>query len=371
MRIDVHCHAMGNGRKFDTKANDDIYYLPEDNFGLIAKVVAYMVRYGLEEYHVQFDRHRVVKTASYFRLLLELLKSSHSIDGIVILALDAVYDLGKKEADKAKTDLFVPNRFLWEKIKQMNEELRSLGSTKRFFFGASVNPNRQDWEQELDFVINQTDAVLLKWIPSAMHIQPWQRRHLLFYRKLAERELPLLCHVGPEYTFTEGLRHQKYDYYGHLKLALDAGVKIIAAHCGLPVIPQFDKVHTLQPHSRPYRVKDFANFMKKYNTDTDIRIWTDTSALLLLTRSDLIEEVLEYIPTKWMVHGTDFPIPIDRPDSLPTILRRVFTNIRFDDPECYSKNPFDRDIAFQACCRIPPSIAENAEKVLRMSPSEG
>ncbi|RLA99765.1 MAG: hypothetical protein DRG55_07415 [Deltaproteobacteria bacterium] len=76
---------------------------------------------------------------------------------------------------------------------------------------ASVSPNRRDWEAELEYVLTQTEAVLIKWIPSVQHIDLRDERHREFYRALTAHHMPLLCHVGPEYSFPEGIRRRELD----------------------------------------------------------------------------------------------------------------------------------------------------------------
>lgn len=60
---------------------------------------------------------------------------------------------------------------------------------RRFFFGVSVSPYRKDWESELEYVVTQIDAVLLKLIPSAQHIYLMDTKHTDFYRALTVRRI--------------------------------------------------------------------------------------------------------------------------------------------------------------------------------------
>lgn len=68
-------------------------------------------------------------------------------------------------------------------------------------FGASVNPYRQDALARLKWA-KERGAVLVKWIPSVMAIDPADPALEPFYRKLVEYKLPLLVHTGAERTFT-------------------------------------------------------------------------------------------------------------------------------------------------------------------------
>jgi hypothetical protein len=57
--------------------------------------------------------------------------------------------------------------------------------------------------------MTQTDAVIIALIPSVQHIYLTDDRHKAFYQALAFYHIPLLCHVGPEYAFPEGIRKRQ------------------------------------------------------------------------------------------------------------------------------------------------------------------
>ena len=256
-----------------------------------------------------------------------------------------------------KTDLWVSNRYLAKTVDALNARLSGEDDPerrkKRFYFGASVSPNRHDWEEELDWVLTQTDAVLLKMIPSVQHIRMMDSRHRAFFDALAAAKMPLLCHVGPEYSFPEGIRKGHLDDFRKLDLALERGVTVIAAHCATPVFPIYDK----------NEVREFAAYMRAANTDGVVRLLSDTSALSLSTRIPLIPQVLEFFPPEWLVHGSDFPIPIDGSAHLPVIATdvspREYLEIR------RTENVLDRDVAIKRAMGFSDSILTNAEKVLR------
>ena len=107
-------------------------------------------------------------------MIYTILTTSEEIDGIVLLAMDAVYSAETGELEEQKTNLWVSNRFLYRTVNALNERLHNESDpskrNKRFFFGASVSPNRKDWAQELEYVMTETNSVLIKLIPSAQHI---------------------------------------------------------------------------------------------------------------------------------------------------------------------------------------------------------
>jgi predicted TIM-barrel fold metal-dependent hydrolase len=356
MRIDMHCHVVGNGTDLDD-VNDDVYFEPGDNHHWFARFLYGMVEKDLEDLGADRNEDGKIDTGEYVQLLYRLFKRTEEIDGLVLLGLDAVFSQRTGELKKRKTDLWVSNRFLAKTVDALNarlaEEKKPERRKKRFFMGASVSPNRDDWEDELDWVITQSDAVLLKMIPSVMHVRMLDSRHREFFDTVAASKLPLLCHVGPEYSFPEGIRKDHLDDFRKLDLALERGVTVIAAHCATPVFPIYDRNET----------RDFAKYMRDANAGGQVRLYADTSALSLATRIPVVPQVLEHFPPEWLLHGSDFPIPIDGSTHLPLVAHDV-------SPKEYlrirrTKNVLDRDVVIKRAMGFPDSILTNAEKVLR------
>jgi len=352
MRIDIHCHAIGKGTDIK-KTDTEIYFNPYDNQLLFTRLLYAKLEQDLINMDADLNADQQISTDEYFSLLFTLLSTSEELDGIVLLALDALYSPEDGELDTKKTDLWVSNRFLSEKVKELNNQLRDKGSDKKFYFGASVNPNRKDWKKELEYVIHQTDAVLVKLIPSAQHIHLMNKKHRDFYKALNSAQIPLLCHVGPEYSFPEGIRKKELDCYRNLEKPLECGVRVIAAHCATPVFPIIEK----------NVIREFSIFMEAANSGST-QLWADTSALSLSTRIPFIQEIVVTFPSKWLIHGSDFPIPIDSWPHLPLITHGITPAeyVRI----CKTKNPFDRDIRIKQVHGFDNTIMENAEKVLRL-----
>ena len=356
MKVDIHFHVSGNGKDINNVDND-VYFAAEDNNHWFTRILYNLVEKDLKRLEADLNEDGKISTDEYFKMAYNLLVDSEEIDAIVLLAMDAVFSEKTGELDSKRTDLWVSNKFLYKKVKELNEQLSEKPDTrsKKFLFGASVSPNRKEWKAELEFVLNDTNAVLMKLVPSAQHIRMADKKHEEYFKILAANNMPLLSHVGPEYAFPEGLRNRKLDHFKYLKRALKCGVTVIAAHCASPVFPVIDK----------NRMKRFYKFMKRWNTDSNIRLWADTSALSLATRIHLIPDILKMFPPKWLVHGSDFPIPIDGWPHLPWITSGI-------SPKEYIKilqtdNPLDRDVKIKRGHGFPDSIIDNSKFVLRMN----
>lgn len=357
MKIDMHFHILGDGKDLNN-IDDDVYLEFDDNHHWFIRVLSVMVEQDLKKMGADFNQDGKISTDEYLEFVYRVLTQSDEIDGIVLLGLDAVFSPNNGELDKIKTDLWVSNRFLSRKVKELNQRLQDDGiQTKGFFFGASVSPNRRDWESELDYVLNETDAVLIKWIPSVQHIHLMDGGHKDYYKTLADNNMPLLCHVGPEYAFPEGIRKRHLDQFRYLEKPLQYGVTVIAAHCATPVFPFIDENQT----------KEFSAFMKNANGGDQVKLWADTSALSLSSRISLIPEIVETFPPEWLVHGSDFPIPIDAWPHLPWVTHDMTPQEYIDI--FTAKTPLDRDAKIKRAHGFKDSILENAEKVLRLRAS--
>ena len=165
--------------------------------------------------------------------------------------------------------------------------------------------------------------------------------------------MPLLCHVGPEYSFPEGIRENRRDNFRFLDKPLECGVTVIAAHCATPVFP-IDKNET----------KEFGAFMRSANSGGRTQLWGDTSACSLMTRIPILEEILETFPPEWLVHGSDFPIPIEGWGHLPgftyDITWEEYKQIK------NTENLLDKDVMIKRAHGFSDSILENAERILRL-----
>jgi len=127
---------------------------------------------------------------------------------------------------KSESHLLTPNDVIIDIAKE----------NPRVLFGASVHPYRKkkDLLAEMTRCVDN-GAVLFKWIPSSQQINPWDDRCLPFYETLAEAKIPLLCHTGAELAVPRlTLMRKKFDDPRRLKKALNAGVRVIAAHCATP-----------------------------------------------------------------------------------------------------------------------------------------
>ncbi len=136
---------------------------------------------------------------------------------LLLLAMDAHHDEAGRERPE-RTHFKVPNALCALVARTWPE---------RFEWAASIHPYRPDARDEL-VRVRQRGARAVKWIPAAQGIDPANPRCDGFYRALAEHRMPLITHGGDERAMAGD------DTLGNplkLRRALDAGVRVIIAHC--------------------------------------------------------------------------------------------------------------------------------------------
>jgi predicted TIM-barrel fold metal-dependent hydrolase len=277
--------------------------------------------------------------------LLGIINGSENVKKTVLLALDQVYDDNGTLLAK-KTHLHVPNSFL-AKLSKEND---------RVLFGASVHPYRSDWEEALQYCLDN-NAVLCKWIPSSQQIDLRHPKCMPFYEKLAESRLPLLCHVGPEAAIPPiDKLSQELNSPRFLRNALDAGVTVIAAHAALPLLPS--PLESDQPYRELVKLFD-------ESVSRNWKLYADLSAINLGPRHIYIDKIKMDIPAQSLIFGSDYPIPILDISQKPHIslwhwLKHFFQTIII-------KNPLDKNYALIKNMEFDETLFYNASNILRLS----
>jgi len=268
-----------------------------------------VVRSGIPLRELLEDHDQAIRTT-----LINRLNKAPSVDFGVFLAFDPVYN-ERGEIDNEKSHMITPNEYVMEIARHHQKVL----------FGASVHPNRgkSRGTEEIDKWI-EAGTVLIKWIPNSHIIDPSNQKYRWFYEKLADEDLPLLSHTGPEHAVPVLKReYQKLGDPRKLKLALDTGVTVIAAHCASSFFPWEES---------------YLPELSEMLEEADQRGWklyADISAMCTLFRASIIDDVLKRIPHHRMVFGSDYPVPVDDmpPHFVETIDLEEFLRIlKIDNP---------------------------------------
>jgi hypothetical protein len=244
----------------------------------------------------------------YMDSLLSHLHNSLHVRRGVLLALDRVYDT-QGAVHRGKTRFSVSN-------DEVLAWCRKAPDT--FLFGPSVHPHRADALDALEKCAQQ-GAVLIKWLPNYQGIDPADRRHLPYYRKLVDLGLPLLCHTGFEFALPAF--DQDFGRLEKLHLPLEQGVAVIAAHSGSA--GNFINRAAMQRFG-----KALQRFPNLYGETAALALPNRMGALLWLRNHPELFDRLFF--------ATDFPMQLWTPLWRPYLTSRNYARL-ISEP-----NPFDR-----------------------------
>lgn len=178
-------------------------------------VDSYKLRLYLHGFGVTEDELKAQGDELMARRMNKLIAESRYIHGAVLLAWDGV--VRNDQIDTEATQIYVPDEFV----------SRMAGKFPYLEYGASVHPERSDWRERL-VRARQDGAVLVKWAPAAMHIDPSDIRYVPYYRTLVDLNLPLLVRIGRDTPF--GSADTTLGDPRLLALPLREGVTVIATH---------------------------------------------------------------------------------------------------------------------------------------------
>lgn len=255
----------------------------------------------------------------------KLLVESHYVSRAVILALDGVVD-ANGNLDFANTEIYVPNEFV----------VRAVAQHKNFLFGASINPYRKDAIQRIHWA-KEHGAVLVKWIPAIMNIDPSDPKIIPFYRELVKLDLPLLTHTGFERSFPKV--NNQYCDPEKLRLPLSLGVKVIAAH-----------IASVGKYSGERSTDRLARLMLEFPN-----LYSDISSLTQFDKLRYLKEALTRNEFKnRLVYGSDFPLINTALVSPWFYVKRL--GIKKAREIASLKNPWDRDVKLKQELGTPSDV---------------
>ena len=319
--IDVHVHTAGIGE------GDSGIYISQEMLQSW-KFLFYIRAFGVTHTLLETYGDQIV-----LKKIAEQVHESKQVHRAVVLAMDGVMGPDGR-LDQSRTQIFVPNEFL----------IRELPKYEELLFGASVNPYRKDALERLDHV-SANGAVLVKWLPNIMHIDPADTKIKPYYKKLVELGLPLLTHTGYEEAFADS-----DDGWGdpvRLELPLSMGVTVIAAHIATTgnsngqsnferILPLFDKYPNL---------------------------YADISSLTQVNKLDHLKRALSVPSTEGrLIYGSDWPLQFS-----PLVSPFYHLNhISLSEVKAVSNisNVWDRDVALKRFLGVPNEVFERSKKLL-------
>jgi hypothetical protein len=201
----------------------------------------------------------------------------------VLLAQDCRYD-SAGQPDWTNTSFYVPNERLFQAVARYPD---------LFIPCPSINPQRKDWEAELDYCLAQ-GARVLKIHPPTQAVNPGDPRFRDFYRKCAQSGMRIMVHTGAEHSAP--IASASLGDPRLLELALAEGCTVIAAHAGTKAV--FD------PPAEDH-FPDLVAMMARHP-----RLYADTAVLTSQFRWRCIPQIVrtpDALPR--MIFASDWPFP--------------------------------------------------------------
>lgn len=213
---------------------------------------------------------------------------------LMLLAFD--YHVNEAGAVVRELSTFhVPNERVLE-LSRADERLEAV---------VSIHPYRADAVERLERAI-AAGARAVKWLPNAMGIDPASSRCDAFYERLAASPLVLLSHAGIERA-VHAPEDQELGNPLRLRRALDAGVRVVVAHCG-----SLGRSLDLDAQAAGASEESFELFLRMMaESRYEGLLFGDLSAVLLVNRPpDVLGRLLaaEGLHER-LVYGSDYPLP--------------------------------------------------------------
>jgi predicted TIM-barrel fold metal-dependent hydrolase len=196
-------------------------------------------------------------------------------------------------ADPEHTIFYVPNAYARDVAGRHPEY---------FEWVASIHPYRPDALAALAQA-KRDGAVAVKWLPSAMGIDPASPRCDPFYEFLSKNRMPLITHAGLERAV---LGRDAHEFGNPLRLrrALDAGVRVVIAHCA-----SMGEDRDLDKGANGPMVDSFSLFARVFEKYPNC--FGDISAMTQINRAGpALAQVVER--ADWharLLNGSDYPLP--------------------------------------------------------------
>jgi uncharacterized protein len=281
---------------------------------------------------------------TYVTAMAGSIRESVHVERACLFGVDSRFDAWGRETDRDRTVCAMTGDVL--AVTQRHPDV--------FIPFLSVNPRRPDALDLIDEYVER-GCRGAKFLQNYWGVDLNDRCFVPYYEKLKSCGLPLIIHVGSEYTIDSDTRYERIEM---LDLPLDCGVTVIAAHMGLGRVNH--KVRFWRNLSkRPQRFDDdYFRLLEKLRLRDNL--YADISAILAPLRA----RALRHLSQQSDVHGkilfgTDYPVPfLIRFNSydLPLSKKREIALI---------ENPFDRYLAVMLEY-FPPGnpIYDNYRKVL-------
>jgi uncharacterized protein len=283
---DSHVHLVGTGDGGLKKVKSGIWFNPEmDSYWHpILKVQKKYYMNGSCAAEADVDNSTVQRMASLAAAMPAGFK-------LMLFAFDWFHDETGQPV-KDRSIFYIPNEYA-AKVAS--------GHSQFFEWVCSIHPYRADAVSALADAV-QNGARAIKWLPQGMGIDPASPKCDAFYAACKLHNIPIICHTGRESAVQGG----NQDDANPLKLrrALDAGVRVVLAHCA-------SDGEDIDYDNGNKKVQSFELFLRLMDTPAyqDL-LFGEISAITLFNHSWAIQPLLQRTDLhKRLLNGSDYPLP--------------------------------------------------------------
>ena len=232
---------------------------------------------------------------AYVRRLLNLVSSLRRGAKLLLFAFERAYGEDGKRRDEL-TSFHVPDGYAREVAREY---------PNYFEWVASIHPYRADCVAALE-AARRDGARAVKWLPGAMGMDPASPLCDRFYEAAARLKMPIVSHAGLERAVL-GTDTQDFGNPLRLRRALDAGVRVVVAHCA-----SMGQDRDLDKGPNGPLVDSFELFSRLMSLPRYERtLFGDISAMTQINRAGpALAKVVER--EEWhprLLNGSDYPLP--------------------------------------------------------------
>jgi predicted TIM-barrel fold metal-dependent hydrolase len=283
---DSHVHLVGTGDSQPNEENSSVWFNPnmDSYWHPILKVQKKFYMNGTCAANGNIDQSSVQRMA-------QLTAEMPTGFKLMLFAFDWFHDENGKP-NQAHSIFHIPNEYA-AKITSEHSQY--------FEWVASIHPYRADAVDALQQAKTQ-GARAIKWLPQGMGIDPANAKCDTFYNACVRLNMPIVCHSGRE----RAVQGSNQDDANPLKLrrALDAGVRVVLAHCA-------SDGEDIDYDNGNKRIKSFDLFLRLMEASQYKNLlFGEISAITLMNHAWAIQPLLEHTDLhSRLLNGSDYPLP--------------------------------------------------------------
>lgn len=274
--IDIHTHLLSPGVRFDR---------------LFDRVA---VRFFASRLGTSARRLMEAPYEAYKEALVASVRTAVHVDKVCLFPVDARVDERGREVHRDRTVCSTTEDVLAVHAAYPDAIIPFL----------SVNPLRPDALERLDRYV-EAGCRGAKFLQNYWCLDLNDRRFTRYYERLRELKIPLVVHIGSEYTIESCAHCERLEM---LRMPLECGVTVIAAHMGLGRMEHMPALWRNFSRNPKWFDRDYFGLLDLLAEQPNL--YADVSAILAPLRARALRD----LSTRTEVHGkilfgTDYPVP--------------------------------------------------------------